>query len=227
FASVYDVFEKNSETLETGGTGLETSKTLMRQMINSMATKMEIGSPMASMYVLGNPDHYKSHEYVNFSWRPYAIFVKRFWEVLDGNPVSDDLDDFLTLKKQTDGTFVASSTVDDYRFRPVTYNGLNLYEWIQTSEKRTRTQNSDASDSEDDVSNWNEDDDAKLVKKMRTIDKRYRQTQHDFLPIHDAAYKTHTVHCDFRKLETMIPNFLGGALPRADKGDREFYCMTM
>ncbi|KAJ7843726.1 hypothetical protein B0H13DRAFT_2410209, partial [Mycena leptocephala] len=24
-----------------------------------------------------------------------------------------------------------------------------------------------------------------------------------------------------------IPNFMGGAVPRADKGDREYYCLTM
>ena len=28
--------------------------------------RLEIGSPMASMYLLGNPDHYISHEFVNF-----------------------------------------------------------------------------------------------------------------------------------------------------------------
>jgi hypothetical protein len=38
---------------------------------------------------------------------------------------------------------------------------------------------------------------------------------------------THAVHCDFQKLDKIIPNFMGGAIPRADKGDREYYCMTM
>ncbi|KAF8176752.1 hypothetical protein K438DRAFT_1510921, partial [Mycena galopus ATCC 62051] len=189
----------------------------MRQMINSMATKMEIGSPMASMYVLGNPDHYKSHTYVNFAWRPFAIFVKRFWEDLSGHSV--------------------------------TYSSLTLFEWVQSAEKKARTRagkqefekhsfiekdvssqedNSEDEHSEDGSVAWNmEDADGDIVKKMAKKAKRYRATQHDFLPIHTAAFKTHTVHCDFRKFDDVIPNFLGGALPRSDKGDREFYCMTM
>ncbi|KAF8184514.1 hypothetical protein K438DRAFT_1598224 [Mycena galopus ATCC 62051] len=219
----------------------------MRQMINSMATKMEIGSPMASMYILGNPDHYKSHEYVNFS-------------------------------KQEDGTFIASSLVDDYRFRPLAYESLTLYEWIQSSEKKVRTraeknkfyereelirklnsiqtdcgtsdddgdydgvsegdddsfiENNTSSDEEGSVNNdsdsdWcTDDDDADVVAKMKEKEKSYEKAQHDFLPAHKAAYQSHTVHCDVKKFDTMIPNFLGGALPRSDKGDREFYCMTM
>ncbi|KAJ6512502.1 hypothetical protein C8R45DRAFT_778394, partial [Mycena sanguinolenta] len=97
---------------------------------------MEIGSPMASMYVLGNPDHYKSHDFVNFSWRPFVMFVRRFWEHANGNEPGDDIDDFVTLRRHEDGTLVAASGVDDYRFRPVIYNSLTLYEWIQSSQKK-------------------------------------------------------------------------------------------
>ncbi|KAJ7733706.1 hypothetical protein B0H14DRAFT_2314178, partial [Mycena olivaceomarginata] len=135
FASVYDVFEKNAETLSTGASDPETSKTLMRQMINSMTTKMELGSPMALLYILGNPDQYKSHKYVNFSWRPYTIFVKHFWEDLSGNIVQEDLDDFVTLQKQN-SSFVAYSSGDDYRYRLLVYQSLKLYEWIQSSIKK-------------------------------------------------------------------------------------------
>ncbi|KAF8176664.1 hypothetical protein K438DRAFT_1485665, partial [Mycena galopus ATCC 62051] len=220
FASVYDVFERNAETLDSGASGVETSKTLMRQMINSMAAKMEIGSPMASMYLLGNPDHYKSHQYVNFSWRPFAVFVKRHWDIQHGLEVSDDLDDYVTLQNR-EGEFVPSSPVDDYRYRPLAYESCTLYQWIQASEKRPRTRTELPSD-------WDTDDeDAVVVKKMKKTKKQYKNIQHDFLPAHKAAHRSHTVHCDFRKLKFMIPNFLGGALPRADKGDREFYCLTM
>jgi hypothetical protein len=75
FASVFDVFERNAENLKCGANGVETSRTLMRQMINSMSTKMEIGSPMAAMYLLGNPDHYPGHQYVNFVWRSYVVLL--------------------------------------------------------------------------------------------------------------------------------------------------------
>jgi hypothetical protein len=40
-------------------------------------------------------------------------------------------------------------------------------------------------------------------------------------------WKSHYVRCDRSHLETMVPNFTGGALPRMDQGDREYYCCTM
>ncbi|KAJ7132918.1 PIF1-like helicase-domain-containing protein [Mycena filopes] len=188
FASVFDVFQKNSEILNSGATGVDTSKNLMRQMINSMSTKLEIGSPMAAMYMLGNPDHYKSHTYVNFPWRTYVSFVQNAWKVRLGHvQEQEDVDDML-LVKNVNGTYVASSCIDDYRYRPVAYEHVTLYEWIQCSEKKPR---------------------------------------HAFLPEHKALYLSHSVHCDFRKVRATIPNFLGGAVPRSDRGDRDYYCATM
>ncbi|KAJ7737158.1 hypothetical protein DFH07DRAFT_708684, partial [Mycena maculata] len=99
---------------------------------------MEIGSPMASLYVLGNPGHYKSHEYVNFPWRPYVSFVKNFWLIKAGHEEEPDTDERLTVRNQN-GTFVATSAVDDYVHRPVAYASVTLYEWIQTSTKKART----------------------------------------------------------------------------------------
>ncbi|KAJ7836436.1 hypothetical protein B0H13DRAFT_1652104 [Mycena leptocephala] len=175
------MFERNRETLDNGSQGEDTAKTLMRQMINSMSTKMEIGSPMASMYILGNPDHYCSHKY--------------------------------------DGSYLAWSIVDDYRFRPLIYENVNLYEWVQCSEKKHGPAKS--------VGNLRADEDAIIVEKENQKSKAHRVTRHPFLPAHEAAFMTHAVHCDFKKLDNIIPNFMGGAVPRADKGDREYYCMTM
>ncbi|KAF9540238.1 hypothetical protein CPC08DRAFT_594532, partial [Agrocybe pediades] len=40
-------------------------------------------------------------------------------------------------------------------------------------------------------------------------------------------YSSHEVYCDFSRAQCIVPNFLGGSLPRRDQGDREFYCATM
>ncbi|KAJ7149840.1 hypothetical protein C8R43DRAFT_887841, partial [Mycena crocata] len=103
-----------------------------------MSTKIEIGSPMAAMYVLGNPDHYKSHTYVNFAWRTYVSFVKNHWLIKTGADANDDTEDMITVRK-SDGTYIAASIVDDYRFRPLAYESLTLYEWVQSSEKKARS----------------------------------------------------------------------------------------
>ena len=47
----------------------------------------------------------------------------------------------------------------------------------------------------------------------------------EFLEDH-PLYGTHLVHFDERKHD-IVPNFVGGSLPRRDRGDREYYCMTM
>ncbi|KAJ7461247.1 hypothetical protein FB451DRAFT_987086, partial [Mycena latifolia] len=64
------------------------------------------------------------------------------------------------------------------------------------------------------------------IRKQDKIDKSKRPVRHAFLPKHDL-FLSHSVICDFEKVSKMITNFIGGALPRSDKGDRAAYCMTM
>ncbi len=45
---------------------------------------MEIGSPMASMYILGFPDHYTNIKFINMYWKIYIYAVKSQW-----NKISD------------------------------------------------------------------------------------------------------------------------------------------
>ncbi|KAJ7710363.1 hypothetical protein B0H17DRAFT_900512, partial [Mycena rosella] len=47
-----------------------------------------------------------------------------------------------------------------------------------------------------------------------------------FSPGHEQL-RTHGVYCDFSRLSHVIPNFMGGAIPRSDRGDREYYCMSI
>ncbi|KAJ7102080.1 hypothetical protein C8R44DRAFT_555561, partial [Mycena epipterygia] len=262
FASVYHVFEKNSEMLGGNWEEKDTARHLMRKMVNSMSSKMEIGSPMASMYLLGHPDHYASHKYVTFWWKAYVLFVRSFWLTETGFRDSDDeeADEKVPIGKQ-DGIFVATSGVDDYRCRPVVYNNVTLYEWIQCSEKKARNQKErierleeegesldcedDLEDEEDyfsqeeimldhaqsqeeeDISDWETDDeDEVIVNKQAELDSRRKPTRHAFIPAHPLSL-SHAVSCDFSRLNTIIPNFIGGAIPRSDKGDRSFYCLTM
>ncbi|KAJ7807890.1 hypothetical protein B0H13DRAFT_1479835, partial [Mycena leptocephala] len=90
---------------------------------------MEIGSPMASMYLLGNPDHYASHKYVTFAWRQYVQFVRGFWvEAMKEEEEEEDEDSWSGKDNEErvpisrmDGKFVPSSGVDDYRYRPAVY----------------------------------------------------------------------------------------------------------
>ncbi|KAJ6520773.1 hypothetical protein DFH09DRAFT_1048253, partial [Mycena vulgaris] len=292
FASVYDVFQKKSEMIGGSLRDKEQARHMVRKMVNSMSAKMEIGSPMASMYLLGNPDHYASHKYATFAWRPYVQFIRSYWvptSAIDELEEDEkDEEERVPIARQ-DSKFVPSSGVDNYRYRPLVYNNVTLYEWIQCSEKKKRGVReradfeqelrwakylradyhraamkrlaeegedilSDGDDNleddyfedllnfedtygqggpnsdvlwEDDVSDWETDDeDNVIIDKQARIDKAKKQVRHAFTPEHDL-FLSHSVTCRFENLTQVIPNFIGGALPRADKGDRAAYCMAM
>ncbi|KAJ7767252.1 hypothetical protein B0H16DRAFT_1308832, partial [Mycena metata] len=297
FASVYDVFDKESELIGGSVRDKDNARHMMRKMVNSMSAKMEIGSPMASLYLLGNPDHYASHDYVPFAWRQYVQFVRAFWiqelkeeEEEEGEDEEDDLfgqgDDEERLPVgRTDGKFVPASSVDDYRFRPLEADSLNLYEWVQCHKKKKRTMKqrdhfednllqdatakamrssrhskviyneeypisdeemledeppdeededatgklgpSESNSVADGESDWETDDEEEVILgKQANKDKEKKPVQHAFLEDH-PLYLSHSVSCDPENIYKIIPNFIGGAVPRSDKGDRAAYCMTM
>ena len=72
FDTIHQIFERN-ETLLTVKENMQNSaRSLVTKMVNALTAKLEIGNPMASMYLLGNPDHYTSHEFVSFYWRSFV-----------------------------------------------------------------------------------------------------------------------------------------------------------
>ena len=275
FASVFQVFDASSEMLQGEEKNHERSRHLIRKMVNLLSTKMEIGSPMASMYLLGHPDHYASHEYTPFYWRSYVTTVRIFWST--DTIVASDLgpvDEKVTIHK-LNGSIIAHSVVDDYMLRPAIFDNVTIYEWIQCASKKMRTykersafkarlppakqsksqgdhepnveseynsasddddwddpdfKHEDSPDDESAVysdSDWNTDDEDEVIaKKQATKDKNSKPLSYPFMFSH-PQFKTHSVSCNFDRIHTVIPNFLGGSLPRSDKGDHNFYCMTM
>ncbi|EPQ49867.1 hypothetical protein GLOTRDRAFT_51472 [Gloeophyllum trabeum ATCC 11539] len=100
---------------------------------------MEIGAPMASAYLLGNPDHYTSHKFQTVFWKSYVSEVLQSWE--DDNPSEDTENISATLKnkvmvcKSKDG-YTPYSTVMDYTHHALKYEDMNLYDWIRLSRKK-------------------------------------------------------------------------------------------
>ncbi|KAJ7707221.1 hypothetical protein B0H16DRAFT_1481616 [Mycena metata] len=235
---------------------------------------MEIGSPMASMYLLGNPDHYASHTFANFPWRVYVNFVRKFWSDASDVPSEfreDIPEDSIALQNNI-GQIVGASVVDNYCFRPLIYENLNLYEWIQCHQKkqlnnserlalleeranreeymkdftpsdiRSETDDeslssfleedidlpdSDTESIESNETTWSvSDPDEIIVEKHLRHEKLVTIIKHLCIGKHTQR-DTHGVYCDFTRLQNVIPNFIGGAIPRSDKGDREFYCTTI
>src|ERR1700691_1693990 len=56
FDTIHSIFDRNSEMLSSSLDRQGKARRLMCQIVNSLTSKMEIGGPMASLYLLGNPD---------------------------------------------------------------------------------------------------------------------------------------------------------------------------
>ena len=162
FSSMYDVFENTEK--ETNIKEDNTRRILLK-IVNSLSSKMEIGSPMASMYLLGNPDHYTNHKFVPFWWKNYVNDIQLYWNPITDikmktnqnedptcinegkndvphinlNTVNDDtLEDSIVLSRH-EGRYVGINNIDDYKYRPQIYGNMSLFEWIQTAVRRKRT----------------------------------------------------------------------------------------
>ncbi|KAG2014010.1 hypothetical protein CC2G_010864 [Coprinopsis cinerea AmutBmut pab1-1] len=73
----YDVFAKNAEDLQADWKPKDAARKLILKIVNALTSKLEIGSPMAAMYLLDHPDHYTDHEFVPFWWQSYVNEIER------------------------------------------------------------------------------------------------------------------------------------------------------
>jgi len=71
FDTIQSVFNKNSEMIEASLHRKEKARCIITKIVNSLTSKMEIGALMASLYLLGNPDHYTNNKFVLFYWKSY------------------------------------------------------------------------------------------------------------------------------------------------------------
>ncbi|KAA1478882.1 hypothetical protein DENSPDRAFT_788514 [Dentipellis sp. KUC8613] len=232
FEIIKGVFNRNSEFLEGDDTMIEKARKLMVQIVNALTVKQEIGGPLASLYLLGNPDHYTNFSFKAFFWNSYVNEVKR--------------------------NMVAISPILDYTLRPKQYEDMPLYDWIRMAEKykipkkraskgRKKMKAEDLdfgpeasftdNNKENDkmVIDSNEDEDVNMLDlTQKTLDednedlpnsKIMQKKEHpQFLPDH-PHHDTHSVRIHSES-NAKVPSFIG-TLPRPDQGNYDDYCVTM
>jgi hypothetical protein len=76
------------------------ARSLLTKIVNALTAKLEIGGPMASLYLLGNPDHYTNQNFVVFYWKSYVTEVLKAWK-----QDSDVHSDKVILLKNVDGEY--------------------------------------------------------------------------------------------------------------------------
>jgi Helitron helicase-like domain at N-terminus/PIF1-like helicase len=271
FDTIKSVFDRNSQMLGGSMIRKEKARRLITQIVNSLTSKMEIGGPMASLYLLGNPDHYTGHKFIPFYWKNYVKEVMLAWHSInDEEDVNMSSEKVVLLKAKN--KYVGISSVYDYIYRPKEHSERNLYEWIQMAKrvkkKFDRNQmhniisegedeldlirsnineiknvsNSMPSQSKKHEKNYSSDelniqsdncDNCDNFIINDTDDEEYKEKLYDSEPEQELCflkdhplYETHVVNFDLNKIN-VVPNFIGGSLPRRDYGDREYYCATM
>ncbi|KAI0039741.1 hypothetical protein FA95DRAFT_1503793, partial [Auriscalpium vulgare] len=227
FDAVRTVFERNATLEDESLTSLQKAKKVIVQIVNNMNVRLEIGGPMASLYLLGHPDHYTMHLFAKLYWKNYINEVLRFCAIMD------------------------------YTCRPKELIHMNVYDWIRTctktlkrksrskpgkvkADKRDADTESDSEfeDNDDKASVYTtdsdveglhlaeEDPDLNYTPNGSKQNKKPRQTQsYQFIPTH-PQHGTHEVRV-CKEDKSKVPNFLGGSLPRRDQGNIEEYCSTM
>jgi hypothetical protein len=116
FETVRSMFQKHSDIIGGTDTRNHKARKLMTRIVNSLSAKMEIGSPMACMYLLGNPDHYTDHTFVPFYWQSFVREARKPWEQkcadLDTNTEHPEKLKICLIRL---GTIYVIVTVRDYR----------------------------------------------------------------------------------------------------------------
>ncbi|KAJ3763718.1 hypothetical protein EV360DRAFT_32845, partial [Lentinula raphanica] len=168
---------------------------------------------MISLYLLQNPDHYTSHIFVPFYWKSFVSKALSYWQS-DSTEVQTKV-----VLIQRKGKLIGLSSTFDYTHRPYDYNHYNLYDWIREF-TRVRKRKSKPGQQ-----NLQTDDYDAQITDLYEDGIQVQDNHICFLEEH-PLYGTH-VPVRRRNFEHVVPNFLGGILPRPDKDDREYYCCTM
>jgi hypothetical protein len=234
FDVIQMIYHRNSELLNGDVGQREKARKIITQVVNSLSAKMEIGAPMAAMYLLRHPDHYTSHLFKTFYWSSYVNEAMRPWRT--GDTTAEGADNSRVILNKIGGSYVGLSPVFDYIYRSEALEKLTLYDWMRCAEKiklRKGKKAQTSGDCEVDCDGESNDEAEEPGAQDTTM---VEPSDHDdgqeisqkncfaFLTNHNQ-HKTHAVHISPRN-SRKVPTFIGNP-PRSDQGNREYYCATM
>ena len=98
---------------------------------------------------------------------------------------------------------------------------MSLYDWIRLSHVEKRPKKDEQNSFDDDINGADSDDENNIGSEHEND----KVTFHHFLKDHPLYHSHHVTLLDNK--QEWVPNFVGGAIPRSDHGDREYYCSTM
>ena len=228
---IFDIIRKhclmNPDILDTDPNRIQKVRALMTKIVNNLSAKMEIGGPLACLYLLGFPDHYCSHRFTSFYWQPYVHEVRSFW---DSNIKSTIVPKVVLVRVRE--RVVGLSPVYDYVYRPPELESVCLYDWISSC-KRERVKSSRMNTDGNDQDTEHDDLPMELPTEDGVLSPSQLTCEPDDIPLglfrflsNHPLHESHAVRVHAPRFR-LLPNFSGATLPRRDAGDREYYCATM
>ncbi|EIW54150.1 uncharacterized protein TRAVEDRAFT_81705, partial [Trametes versicolor FP-101664 SS1] len=176
------------------------ARKMLTKVVNALTAMREIGGPAASSYLLGLPDHYTNHRFKVFFWYNY---VQHITQQLELSAATDSTEEERVLVAVQSNTVVAMNKVNDYIYRPVFFEKWSLYDYLRATDVKKADHSND-----------------ELEPDPAPKGVAYR-----FLRGH-PLHRTHVVRLVPEK-ERYVLNFVGGTLPRVDRGDLVTYHKTM
>ncbi|KAF6745772.1 hypothetical protein DFP72DRAFT_780197, partial [Ephemerocybe angulata] len=229
---MYESYSKNESILDKSketkpGNG---ARQMIMKVVNSLSSKMEIGAPMAALYLLKNPDHYTSHQFVPFYWKNYVSYVQGQWKAMMdlAEPAEDD--EGMGPEDDAEPGDEEQGVPHDDIFPP---DHSGTQETVRISRSNGR-----------------------YMAKSNTDDYRYRPAQMEHISLYEwvqcsmkhplrashnprqdlrwvrfledhPQFESQAVALDPDRRTRFVPHFIGPSLPRRDAGDKEEYCCAM
>ena len=164
FDTIRSIFERNPDVVGGSDSNKEKARKLLTKIVNSLSAKMEMGNLMICMYILDNPDHYKSHNFRVFYWSSFVNAARSPWvesnswggmdaSNIDGTsfdsnavpvqrersepevlPGNEQSKEKVTILKYNN-QFIGLSPVHDYIYRGKALRDMCLYDWVARCER--------------------------------------------------------------------------------------------
>jgi hypothetical protein len=174
---------------------------------------------MICLYLLCNPNHYKSHNHTLFYWQSFVTHVRKAWHPelpTSTNLTNKDQPEKLIIFKQKNHV-VGLSPVADYIFRSAELENVSLYDWVSRTEKIKKQAKTDSFIAQDPMSDADQPAHCSTAADKTSL--------LIFLPSHPFTLTYASRWLSPKKAR--VPTFIGPTLPRRDQGDHKFYCTTM
>ncbi|CAF1653105.1 unnamed protein product, partial [Adineta ricciae] len=224
-------FEKQKISTDVNVNVEEKSRRLVLRCYNTLASQQELSGVQVASYLMGWPDHYTTHDFVNLfligieNYLQSTLLEARIKEQRQATNTADaDTDEnwfeveeqFLIQPTDTANKYAYVNTRVDYQYRSAALDNMCLYDYVSLYRKKLI----DAKDRKIlEALLRSESIQAKKIQRGRPPSER---------EIFQVGHPQSASHLNIKRMKTVVPVLLGAPIPRKDREDtRERYCRSI